>query len=326
LGPYGNFTGGISPGGEDFSVPTYGKCLGDNNNDASACGDKAPTELEMKNLQAVGACQTMLTATLTIPYYPKGTDPSTFLSADQLHSIVNPCECWGALTEADAEADMYCKLDGGDGDLKYEWDICQDQIKLKDWNLVTDGFKCEEASIDSFNATYSINWKTDAWTDYDFWGGVIAGVYPRGGTAEDCAAKCFKNPKCGAFQFNIDHVYGPVDTHEKGGCLLFPKKLNLANGTEVDVEAPKNQKIGTARFCVKDGTPRAAATPTCESLTKQLDLYALLDQKPLTPPLTKNVARKLIQKLKVQFKALKADYRAAKENLRNKGRAAGDGV
>jgi hypothetical protein len=80
LGPYGNFTGGISPGGEDFSVPTYGKCLGDNNNDASACGDKAPTELEMKNLQAVGACQTMLTATLTIPYYPKGTDPSTFLS------------------------------------------------------------------------------------------------------------------------------------------------------------------------------------------------------------------------------------------------------
>ena len=74
------------------------------------------------------------------------------------------------------------------------------------------------------------------------------------------------------------------------------------------------------------GEPRTA-TSTCGSdIEEQLDLVGLLDKKPLTPPLTKNVARQLIQKLKVQFRALKEEYRAAKENLRNKGRAAGDGV
>jgi len=297
--------------------------------------------MNYRETPAFAQCQTMLTAAGTFgarakngvynPHQIIGAD----LTDDMKTALANPCNCWGAITEVDAEENFYCTFDGVF--LKQEWDQCEDQKELEDWDLKADGFNCEEAGVDHQYLTYS-NENTavngSVYKRAKEWGAEIAGLFPVGGTAEDCADRCFDEEefsldgeKCGAFQFEVDRHYGDVDTHKRGQCTLFPKKMKLSkDGTMVDVKAPSNTKIGTARFCVKNGEPRTA-TSTCGSdIEEQLDLVGLLDKKPLTPPLTKNVARQLIQKLKVQFRALKEEYRAAKENLRNKGRAAGDGV
>jgi hypothetical protein len=255
-----------------------------------------------------------------IPEHGGQTDLTDHMKA----TLRNPCMCWGGITAEDAEKLLYCTVDKVS--MKREWNMCEDQKKLADWDLKTDGFDCEEAGIDAQNLTYS--W--DLIPKRSEWGNTTVGVYPNGGTAEDCADLCYDKDECGAFMFDVRRNYGPVDTHKRGRCTLMPKIMkDFDQGTDVDVKAPSNTKIGTHRFCVKNYNPRTAtATSTCgsDSIEEQLDLVGLLNKKPLTPPLPKNAARRLIQKLKDQFRALKKEYRAAKENLRNKGRAAGDGV
>jgi hypothetical protein len=202
-------------------------------------GGLQPTAEEIEDVTTAKNCEYLLLAFGT---FQSGGTPN----ADGLDLLANPCKCWGGIKPADAEL-LYCAM--GPDIVRNNWDSCQAGIALKGLNLITDGFTCQEGNIDFYNLAYTHKFNSSTW------GERIEGIYPSGGTAEDCAERCYANDDCGAFEHNIQQYFGPVDTHKRGYCAMFPAKVtSTTTALEVDI-APSGSYAGT-RFCKKDGSER----------------------------------------------------------------------